>query len=168
MALTEEIDLGKIDDFVAVPAENRFEHKEAETDRLIEADRQWHREFLPVDEDFDQSGPVMLECLCDHRSNLIRRFRSQPEEAGCLGHLCKIRIMQVCGKFQDAGRLHFQFDERQGIVLEDNNLDRQPHLPERQQIAHEHRETTVSRQRDDLSTRMAGIRAYGLRKGVRH
>ena len=85
--LAEEVDFGQIDDFVAVPAENRFEHEEAEARHLLKTDRRGHREFLPMDEDFDQSGSVMLESLCDHRSNLIRCFRSQSQETGGLGHL---------------------------------------------------------------------------------
>ena len=67
----------------------------------------------------------MLERLRDHRPNLIRRFGRQPQETGGLGHLREIRVVQVGGEIEEAGRLHFQLDKSQRVVLEDNDLDRQ-------------------------------------------
>src|SRR6266498_5479273 len=52
--LVKEIDLCQIDDFVAAPTENRFEHEEAEAGHLLKTDRRRHGEFLPGYENFDQ------------------------------------------------------------------------------------------------------------------
>src|SRR5207249_213849 len=89
--LAEEIDLCQIDDLVAAPAENRFEHEEAQAGHLLEGDRRRHGELLAVDEDLDKSGSVVLEGSGDHRSNVIRRFGRQPQDTGGLGHLGEIR-----------------------------------------------------------------------------
>jgi hypothetical protein len=120
--LPEKIDLCKIDNFIAVPAENRFEHEEAEAGYLLKADRRRHGEFLPVHEDFDQSGSVMLHSLGDHRSNLIRSFRRQSQETSCFGNLCEVRVIKVCCEIEDANCLHFQFHKGQRVILEDNLL----------------------------------------------
>ena len=80
-------------------------------------------EFLPAHDDFDQSGSVMLESLRDHRSHLIRCFGRQPQEPGPLGDFGEVRVVQVGAKIEDAGRLHFQFDKGQRVVLEDDHLD---------------------------------------------
>ena len=53
----------------------------------------------------------------------------------------------------NAGRLHFEFDECQRIVLENDQLHRQLVLPQREQIAHEHRETAIARHGDHLPIR---------------
>src|SRR5213593_3960537 len=53
--LAEEIDLCQIDDLVAAPAENRFEHEEAQAGHLLEGDRRRHGELLAVDEDLVES-----------------------------------------------------------------------------------------------------------------
>src|SRR4030095_16087480 len=151
--LAEEIDLSQIDDFVAAPAENCFEHEQAEALHLLKGNRRRHGELLPTHDDFDQSRSVMLESLRDHGLYLIRCFGRQPKETRGLRHLCKIWVVQVCSKIEDTGCLHFQFDKGQRVVLEDNHLDRQLQLPKREQIAHEHRETAVSGQRDDLAAR---------------
>ena len=50
-----------------------------------------------------------------------------------------------------AGRFHFEFHEGQSTVVKDDQLHRQVKLPERQQVTHEHRESAVSRQGDDLA-----------------
>src|SRR5260370_40354211 len=72
--LAEEVDLSQIDDFVAAPAENCFEHEKAEAGHLLKADRRRHGEFLPVYRDFNQRGAVVLEGLRNHRSDLVRVF----------------------------------------------------------------------------------------------
>ena len=91
-----------------------------------------------------------------------------PRHAGGLGNLCEIGIVQIRGEFEDAGGLHFQLDESQGVVFEDDHLDRQLQLPKRQQLAHQHRQAAVSRQRDDLAARMTGLGADGLRQSIGH
>jgi len=57
--------------------------------------------FLSAHDGFNQNRPVMLECLLDHRPDLIRRFGPEPKNARSLGHLCEIGILQVCSKIED-------------------------------------------------------------------
>src|SRR5437764_1641733 len=76
--LTEEIDLGQIDDFLAAPAQHGLEHEETEAGHLIELDRGRHGQLLPVDENLDEGGSVMTESMRDHRPNLFGCFRCNP------------------------------------------------------------------------------------------
>ena len=168
MRLAKEIDLGQIDDFVAAPAQNGLEHEQAEAGHLLEADRRRHGELLPVHDDFHQRGSVVREGLGDHRPNFLRRFCGQPQEPGSLGDLCEIGILQVGGEVEEAGRLHFQLDKRQGVVLEDDHLDRQLELPKREQIAHEHRQAAIAGERDDLATGISLLGPDGLRQRIGH
>ena len=70
----KEIDLRQINDFVAPPTENGFEHEEAETGHLLEADRRRHGELLAGYGNLDQSRAVVHECLGDQRPHLLGRF----------------------------------------------------------------------------------------------
>ena len=67
----------------------------------------------------------MPEHLRQHRAHLIRGVGRQPQESGGLSHLGEIRVVQVGAKIEYAGRLHFQFDKGQGVILENHYLDRQ-------------------------------------------
>src|SRR5262245_38563187 len=110
--LVKQIDLCQIDDFVAPPTENCFEHEEAEAGHLLEADRRRHGEFLSRYGSLDQSRAVVLERLSDHRPDLLRRFGPQTQKADGFSHLGEIRVVKVGGEIEDAGRLHLQFDKR--------------------------------------------------------
>src|SRR5262245_24879540 len=157
-----------MDDLVPTPADNWFEHEEAEALHLLKSNRRWHGELLPTHDGFDQSRSIMLESLRNHRSNLLRCFGPEPKETRGLRHLCEIWVVQVRSKIENAGGLHFQLNKSQRPVVEDNHLDRQLQLPKREQIAHKHCETTVSGQREHLPTRMTDLRANGLWQGIRH
>jgi|ERR1017187_7333648 hypothetical protein len=64
------------------PIENSSDHEQAEALDLIDGNGRRHGEFLPAHDGFNQSRPVMTERLLDHRSDLIRRFGSEPKDAG--------------------------------------------------------------------------------------
>jgi hypothetical protein len=112
---------------------------------LFERDRWRHREFLPGDGDFDQRRSIVLERLRQHWTHLIRRIGCQSQESRCLGHFREVRVVQVGAEVEEAGSLHFEFNKSQRVVLEDNDLHRQIQLPKRQQIAHAHGETAITR-----------------------
>ena len=67
------------------PIENSSDHEQAEALDLIDGNGRRHGEFLPAHDGFNQSRPVMTERLLDHRSDLIRRFGSEPKDAGSVG-----------------------------------------------------------------------------------
>ncbi len=56
----KEIYISQIDDFVAVPAKNRFEHKEAKALDLIESNGQWYGDLLTAHKDLTRAGPSWL------------------------------------------------------------------------------------------------------------
>jgi hypothetical protein len=163
-----KVGLGEVDDFGAAAIENSFDHEQAEALDLIDGNGWRHREFLPAHHGFNQGRPLMAERLPDHGFNLIRRFGAKPKNARGLGHLREIRVMQAGSKIEDAGRLHFQFDKGQRAVVKDDGLDRQLQLAKREQIAHEHGETTVSRHRDHLTAGMTDLRSNRLRERIGH
>src|SRR5712692_1479354 len=57
----EEIDSRQIDDLVAAPAEDCFQHEQAEALGLLQRDCRRHREFLARHRDLDQCGTVVFE-----------------------------------------------------------------------------------------------------------
>src|SRR4029453_4373335 len=95
---SEEFYFSQIDDFVAAPAEHRFEHEEAEALHLLKGNRRRHGELLPTHDDFDQSRAVMLESLRDHGLYLIRCFGRQPKETRGLRHLCEFGLCRSVPK----------------------------------------------------------------------
>src|SRR5258708_20671083 len=86
----EQIDFRQIDDFIAAPAQNRFNRKQAEALYLLRGNRRWHGQFLPVYKNFDQGWAVMLQGLGNHRSNLSGCFRSQSHQPGAFPHFSNI------------------------------------------------------------------------------
>ena len=66
----------------------------------------------------------MLESLLNRWSNLTRCTGGQPQKTSGLGYLCKIWIVQIGSKIDDAGGFHFQFHKRQRAIVEDNKFDR--------------------------------------------
>ena len=78
----------------------------------------------------DQRGSVVRECLGDHRLNLFRPRRGQPQEPGGLGHLREIGVVEVRCEVDESRRLHFQLHERQRVVPKHDDLHGQLQLPE--------------------------------------
>ena len=68
----------------------------------------------------------------------------------------------------EAGGLHLQLHEVEGVVVVDDGLDRQLMLGESEQLAQEHREAAVTGQRDDLPVRLRGLHPDRLGQRVRH
>src|ERR1700722_10947830 len=168
VSLAKQVDLGEVDDFIAASVENRFQHKQGEALGLLQRDRRRHREFLAGDEHLHYGWTVVLQSLRNHRLNLIRRPHSQSEKPGAFRDLCEIWTLQVGGKLEETGGLLLQFHKGQGFVLEDDHLHRQFLLFQGNDIPHEHRETAIARERDDLATGVGSLRSDSLRHGVGH
>src|SRR5215470_1915430 len=144
LPLAPEVRPGEVDDLVAPAAEHRLEHEDAEASHLLEADRRWHGEFPSVHRHVDERGSVVREGLGDHRLNLLRPLRGEPQEPGSLGHLREIGVVEVRSEVEEPCRLHLQLHEGQGVVSEHDDLHRELQLPEREQIAHEHRKAAIA------------------------
>src|SRR6185312_13103365 len=56
-------------------------------------------------------------------------------------------VVEVRPVGDDPVGLHLQLHEGQGTVVEDDDLDRQPLLAERDQLAHQHRQSAVAGER---------------------
>jgi hypothetical protein len=65
----------------------------------------------------------VLESFSDHRSNVLWCFCGESEHLGRLGQLCKIRILQIGSKVDEASRFHFQFNKGETIISEDDDFD---------------------------------------------
>src|SRR4029077_14633564 len=91
---------------------------------------------------------------------------SQKPRAFC--DLCEIWILQVSSKLKEAGSLLLQFHKGQCLVLEDDHLHLQFFLFQRDDIPHEHRETAITRERDDLATGIGSLRSDSVRHRIGH
>jgi hypothetical protein len=60
-------------------------------------------------------------------------------------------LRKPVGEIKDSCRPHLQLDEREGVVPEHDHFHEQVVLPQREQITHEHRETAVAGQPDNLA-----------------
>src|SRR6266481_4221601 len=167
-SLAKQVDLGEVDDFIAAPAENRFHHEQAEALRLFQSDRRGHREFLTRDEDLNHGRAVVLQCLRNHGLYLVRSSDRQSQYSGSFGDLREIWTLQVSSKLEETGGLLLQFHKGQCLVLEDDHLHRQVLLFQGNDIPHEHRETTITRERDDLAPGIGSLCSDSLRHCVCH
>src|SRR5580658_6784266 len=118
-----EICIGEIDQFVAVPAENCLERKQAKTLCLFKRYSRRHREFVTTDRNFKQSGAVILQSCRYHRPDFIWRLSFQTQDTGGLGQFCKVWVLEIRSKINKACRLHFELNKGERIVLEDHNFD---------------------------------------------
>src|SRR5215471_1142764 len=82
--LAPEVRPGEVDDLVATAAEHRLEHEDAEAGHLLEADRRRHGEFPPVHGHLDKRGSIVRQSFGNHRLNLLRPLRGEPQEPGSL------------------------------------------------------------------------------------
>jgi hypothetical protein len=62
----------------------------------------------------------------------------------------------------------FQFDHSERVVLDDDDLDRQPILHRGGKFAHEHGEAAVADECDRLTARISHLRCDGIRQPGRH
>ena len=97
-----------------------------------------------------------------------RVFDTHALDADRLSHGGEVRVVEVCAGVQVAGRLHLHRHEAERAVVDQDDLDGQFQLLERQDVPHQHRETTVARQRNDLAPWASRLRAEGLRHGIGH
>src|ERR1700719_1409777 len=106
-----------------------------------------------MDEHLDQCRSIVFECFLKHRPHVFSSFCFESEEAGTLRERGKIGILELDTEIEKAASLHYQFDERERIVSENDDLHRQFELMKSQQIAQQHRDATVAGHRNDLSIR---------------
>ncbi|GJE69732.1 hypothetical protein CHKEEEPN_1261 [Methylorubrum podarium] len=89
-------------------------------------------------------------------------------DADGVGHGGEIRVPQFDARFEIARGLHLQLDEAERAVVEDDDLHRQGLLRQGEDIAHQHREAAVARERDHLPAGARRLDADGVGQGVGH
>src|ERR1700722_20096381 len=83
-------------------------------------------------------------------------------------HGREVWVLEVCAGGQKAGRHLLELHKAELAVVEDHDLHRQPELRETQEIAHQHAEAAVARERNDLPAGKGGLRADRLRHRIGH
>src|SRR5713226_9868 len=79
---SEYICPGEVDDLIPSSVQHCLDHVQSEANHLVQLDRGWHRQFLPVDQNFDQRRSVMFERLFQQRRDLLGSLSFQSENAG--------------------------------------------------------------------------------------
>ena len=74
-------------------------------------------------------------------------------------HVREVGVVEAGAEFEQPGGLHFQLDEAEGAVVVDDDLHGQLPLADGEQIAEQHAEPAVARQRDHLPIRKGQLRA---------
>src|ERR1035438_7298245 len=164
----EQISSGEVDDFVTAAVQNGSDHIEVEIDDLVQFERRRHRQLLPVHRDVNQSGAIMRHCLLKGRTDLFWIIDMQSEQSRALSNLREIGIDQVCSMLQETCRLHFELNKSQRSIVEDDDLHWQFQLPQREKIPHQHGETTVAGERNNLASGMRELSSNSLRQRVCH
>ncbi len=91
-----------------------------------------------------------------------------PRMPMALAMAAKIRILQVGAHIQEARRLHLHVHEAEQAVVEHDDLHRQVELAQGEDVAHEHAEDAIARERNHLPAGIGALRADGLRHGIGH
>ena len=157
-----------VDDLVAAAIKHRFERPKIEPDRLIELNRRRHGKLCPVDHCVDQRRSVVLKRFGHSFLQIGRIFHPHAKNVRRTGQADKVRIHQLGSLSENAGRLHFQFNKGQRAITKNNDLHRQLVLPQRQEVTHQHGQSSIAGKGDNLAARKGELRTYGLRHGVSH
>ena len=91
-----------------------------------------------------------------------------PLDADSLRHGGEIRVLELGTKIEEAGRFLLELDEAKRAIVEHHDLHRQAELGEAEEIAHEHGEAAIARERNHLAFRERRLCADRLRHRVRH
>src|SRR5260221_5384698 len=110
----------------------------------------------------------MPKCLGYSAAKIGWILHPHGKHSGRMRQANEIRIHQLGSLTQNTGSQHFQFDKSQGAVAKTHNLYRKLMLMQEQQVAQQHRESSVSREGDHLPARKSKLCPDRLRHRVRH
>ncbi|MNP41213.1 hypothetical protein D3C76_1349020 [compost metagenome] len=110
----------------------------------------------------------MLKRTLHSSFQIIRILNPNTFHTHGLSNHRKVRIYKLCPGLQESGSFHLQFNKTECPIIKHHDFNRQIMLFQCQQITHQHRNTTITRQRDDLSARISDLSANCLRQSVCH
>src|SRR5699024_5650905 len=104
-------------------------------------------------------GTVVGEDLCDGVAHFAGLFHATSVQPGAACDRGVVHVVVVGAVIWYAVYEHFQLDHSEGGVVENDELHRQVVRLQCQQLAHEHRQSTVARHRDHLPAGGGQLRA---------
>ena len=125
-----------------------------EMDRLLDRDLGRHRRLERIDDGFDEdrAGPGQgLGDLLVARARVLDPNRTPAARFGDLDEVDRLELDAVFGIAEEDHLL--PFDLTQDVVLDDDDLDRQVVLDRGREVRHEHAESAVADEGDDLALR---------------
>lgn len=110
----------------------------------------------------------MRDCVCDSGFDIPGMFHANATNSHRLGHSRKIGILQFGARTKESRCSLLQFNEAQRAIIEDHDLHRESELYKAEKITHQHGETSIARERDDLPIWKCLLRPDGLRHRICH
>jgi hypothetical protein len=107
----------------------------------------------------DQTRPLVTQRGRERGFQLLRLFDPNAAHADGFGHQRKVRVLEIAAGVQKSACLHFHLDKAERAIAEDDDLLRQSHLRQRDEVSHHHAEAAVARHRDHLALRVCSLRA---------
>ena len=158
----------EVEQLVAASGHHSTQGVEGEPLDLLGGDRRRDRQLLAFGDDVDERRAVVGEGLAQARLEIGGLGDPPALDAAGLGDLREVGIVQVGAEGDDPGRLHLQLHEVQRRVVEHDDLDRQPVLRQRDELAEEHGQATVTGEGHHLPVTIDGLGADGQRQRTRH
>src|SRR3984957_2500460 len=129
LKLTPEIRSGEVDHLVTSATENGFHHVEGKALCHLNGDGGRHRKLCAIDDNIHQNRSVESEGFGDALLHFTCIFEPDCADAHLLGHIRKIRILELRARADESGRLLLDLDEAQGTVVEYDDLLRPATAP---------------------------------------
>src|ERR1700688_216332 len=148
--LSPQVRSSEINEIVTASVEYGFHHVECEALGHFGGDSGRNWEHRPAHHRIDQHRSVMSKCRSDARVDIGGILEPDPAHTTGFGHGGKVRVLEIRNEIEKAGGFLLDLDEAERAVVEDHDLHRQAELRKAEKIAHQHGETTITRQRDYL------------------
>ena len=124
---------------------------------------------MRIDDRLDENRSRRRERLFDNRATVFRSFDRKPGRTAGARHHREIDRLQIADVFRVAEKDHLlPFDLAQGVVLDDDDLDRELVFDRGGELAHQHRQPAVADKGNDLAVGIGGLRADRIRQAARH
>ena len=163
-----EVRLRQVEQLVAPARQQRAHRVEREPLRLRRGDGRGDRQLLPLGDDVHQRGPVVREGLAQGGVELAGVLDPHAVQSYRAGDLGETGVVEIRAEGDDPVSLHLQLHKGQGAVVQDDDLDRQPLLAEREELAQQRRQPAVAGEAHHLASRVRRLHADRLGQRVGH
>src|SRR5215813_3442338 len=137
--------------------------------RLFQCDFRGHGRLIRIDHNLDNARLIRPQRTLEGWADLIGFVHGKPDAAADLRILSKIRIVQLDAILRIAKKYNLlPFDLSQRSVLDDHYHDRQVVFDSREELAHQHRKSTVTDEGDRLSLGKCKLGGNRVRQSRRH